>query len=124
MAQDNKRSAFTSVFLLAVFFQVIFVFADMRDTPGRAAVEFARLYYQLDSAMTTRLCDELALDEKNNVASYIQNTAKQANEPIINHQLSDTEKKPSQTFHFPPSLITLTVWSSGVVFPRKNSFPT
>jgi hypothetical protein len=80
MAQDNKRSAFTTVFLLAFFFQAIFVFADTRDTPGKAAVEFARMYYQLDSAMTTRLCDELALDEKNNVASYIQNTAKQANE--------------------------------------------
>ncbi len=31
--------------------------------------------------MTTRLCDELALDEENNVvASYIQSMAKQANE--------------------------------------------
>jgi len=81
MIQDNKRSAFTTVFLLALFFQLIFVFADTRDTPGKAAVEFARMYYQLDSEMATRLCDELAQDEENNVvASYIQNTAKQANE--------------------------------------------
>ena len=81
MAQDNKRSAFTMVFLLAIFFQVIFVFADTRDTPGKAAVEFARMYYQLDSAMATRLCDELALDEENKVvASYIQSTTKQAKE--------------------------------------------
>jgi hypothetical protein len=81
MAQDNKRSAFTMVFLLAFLFQVIFVFADTRDTPGKAAVEFARMYYQLDSAMASRLCDELALDEENNVvAAYIQNAAKEANE--------------------------------------------
>ncbi len=81
MTQDNKRSAFTTVFLLALFLQVIFVYADTRDTPGKAAVEFARMYYQIDPAMATRLCDELALDEENNVvAAYIQNTAKQANE--------------------------------------------
>jgi hypothetical protein len=81
MAQDNKSSAFTTVFLLAFFFQVIFVFADTRDTPGKAAVEFTRLYYHLDPAMASRLCDELALDEENNVvAYYIQSTAKQANE--------------------------------------------
>ena len=70
-----------AVFLLAFFLQIIFVFADTRDTPGKAAVEFARMYYQPDPAMSTRLCDELALDEENNsVASYIQNTAKQARE--------------------------------------------
>jgi hypothetical protein len=81
MTQDNKRSAFTKVFLLAVFFQVVFVFADTRDTPNKAVVEFARMYYQLDSAMATRLCDELALDEEVNVvAAYIQGMAKQANE--------------------------------------------
>ncbi len=81
MTQDNKRSAFTTVFLLAFFFQVVFVFADTRDTPSKAVVEFARMYYQLDAAMTTRLCDELAMDEEVNVvAGYIQSTAKQANE--------------------------------------------
>jgi hypothetical protein len=81
MAQGNKRSAFIAVFLLAFCLQILFVFADTRDTPGKAAVEFAQMYYQLDPAMTTRLCDALALDEENNVvASYIQSTAKQANE--------------------------------------------
>jgi hypothetical protein len=81
MAQDNKRSAFLAVFFLAFFLQIIFVFADTRDTPGKAAVGFARMYYQLDPAMSTRLCDELALDEeKNPVAAYIQNTANQAGE--------------------------------------------
>jgi hypothetical protein len=81
MAQDNKRSAFTSVFFLALIFQVIFVVADMRDTPSKAAVDFARMYYQLDPAMTARLCDELALDDENNVVgAYIQSMAKQANE--------------------------------------------
>lgn len=81
MALDNKRSAFTTVFVLGFFLQIIFVFADTRDTPGKAAVEFAKMYYQLDSAMATRLCDELAKDEENNVvAAYIQSMAKQANE--------------------------------------------
>lgn len=81
MTQDNKRSAFTTVFLLAFFFQVVFVFAETRDTPSKAVVEFTRMYYQLDAAMATRLCDELAMDEEVNVvAAYIQSTAKQANE--------------------------------------------
>ena len=81
MTQDSRRSVFTMVFLPAFFFQVIFIFADTRDTPGKAAVEFARMYYPLDSAMATRLGDELALDEESNmVASCIQSTTKQANE--------------------------------------------
>ena len=81
MNKDNSRPVFITVFLLSFFLQIIFVFADMRDTPGKAAVEFAEMYYQLDSAMVTRLCDELALDEENNVViSYLQNTAAQARE--------------------------------------------
>ena len=69
------------VFFLAFFLQILFVFADARDTPGKAAIEFARMYYQLDPAMASRLCNEMALEEEHNVvASYIQNTAKQANE--------------------------------------------
>jgi hypothetical protein len=81
MAQDNKRSSFTMVLLLALFFQLVFIFADTRDTPGKAAAEFAKMYYQLDAAMSTRLCDELAQDEENNVvAAYIQNMTKEASE--------------------------------------------
>jgi hypothetical protein len=81
MAQDNKRSAFLAVFILAFFLQIVFVFADKRDTPGKAAVEFARMYYQLNPEMTTRLCDQLAQDEENNaVAAYIQSIETQARE--------------------------------------------
>jgi hypothetical protein len=81
MNQDTKRPVFITVFLLSFFLQIIFVFADMRDTPGKAAVAFAKMYYQLDSAMVTRLCDELALDDENNaVISYLQNTAAMAME--------------------------------------------
>ena len=74
MAQDNKRSVFATVFILAFLFQLVFVFADTRDTPGKAVVEFARMYYQLDSEMATILCDELALDEENNVVASIFKT--------------------------------------------------
>ncbi len=81
MAQDGKFSAFMAVFFLGILLQVILVYADTRDTPGKAAVAFARMYYQLDPAMSTRLCDELAMDEeKNTVAAYLQNTADQARE--------------------------------------------
>ncbi len=73
MIQDNKRPVFIMVLLLSIFLQGIFVYADTRDTPARAVVEFANMYYHLDVAMASRLCDDLALDEeKNVVAAYIQ----------------------------------------------------
>jgi hypothetical protein len=74
MRNDSNRSVFLMVLMLSVFLQVIFIYTDTRDTPDRAAVEFAVMYYQLDEAMTSRLCDELAQDEeKNIVPAYIQN---------------------------------------------------
>jgi hypothetical protein len=81
MNHDNKRTVFIMVVLLSLILQVVFVLADMQDTPGKAAVAFARMYYQLDSAMASRLCDELAQDEeKDVVVSYIQRAAAQAKE--------------------------------------------
>lgn len=81
MAQDNRRGAFLMVFVIAFILQVIFIYADTRDTPALAVVEFSRMYYQLDPAMSARLCSDLAQnEEKNVVATYIQNTASQARE--------------------------------------------
>jgi len=81
MNHDNKRTVFITVGLLSLILQIVFVFADMRDTPGKAAVEFARMYYQLDLTMTSRLCDELAQDEEKDVViSYVQKAAAQAKE--------------------------------------------
>jgi hypothetical protein len=74
MINHSKRSAFSMLLLLSVFLQGVFIYIDSQDTPDRVAVEFAKMYYQLDEAMTSRLCDELAQDEEKNVVpAYIEN---------------------------------------------------
>lgn len=81
MTNDSNRSVFFMVLLLSIVLQAVFAYTDTRDTPDRAVEEFARKYYQLDETMTTRLCDELALDEeKNIVPAYIQNVTSLARE--------------------------------------------
>ena len=81
MTTDGNRSVFFLVLLLAIFLQAVFAYTDTRDTPDRAVEEFAKKYFQLDDTMTSRLCDELALDEeKNIVPAYIQSMTSLARE--------------------------------------------
>jgi hypothetical protein len=48
--------------LLAVFLQILFVYADQKATPGRVAREFSKAYYALDPAMEIMLCQQLQAD--------------------------------------------------------------
>jgi len=78
--KGNKFISITLVILLGVFFQVLFVFGDMRDTPGKAVTEFAEAYFCFDDAvMTARLCEESrTADETDVVGQYVFNAHENA----------------------------------------------
>jgi nucleotide-binding universal stress UspA family protein len=64
MTHDQKSTVFALALLLAMFLQVLFVFADQMDTPGRATVQFAKAYYSLDPSMRKLLCSEALENEE------------------------------------------------------------
>jgi len=75
MADSNKGSIITGtifIIVIAFFLQVMFVYAQNSDTPNKAATEFTRAYFGLDSSMADRLCQEsLIVDGVNVVDSYL-----------------------------------------------------
>ena len=78
MAQ-NKILIITLTILLGIILQVIFVFADCKDTPYRVAVEFARAYYNLDPSMSELICEEKKIvDDVDVVDRYIDLAEKEA----------------------------------------------
>ena len=54
MDSGTKFLTFTSILMLALILQVVLAVADQRDTPEKAAVEFAEAYYWLDPSMADR----------------------------------------------------------------------
>jgi len=48
MDSGGKFLTFTSIIILAVILQGVLVIAEQRETPDKAAVEFARAYFWLD----------------------------------------------------------------------------
>ncbi|MBC2694065.1 MAG: hypothetical protein HF982_02040 [Desulfobacteraceae bacterium] len=75
MADCNKSSIIIGaifIVVIAFFLQVMFVFAENSDTPNKAATEFTKAYFGLDSSMADRLCQEtLIVDGVNVVDKYI-----------------------------------------------------
>lgn len=82
MAESNKGSLIiTTVVVLLIGFvlQLMFVSADTTDTPNKAATEFTKAYFGLDSSMADRLCqDSLIVDSVNVVDKYIDGVATKA----------------------------------------------
>lgn len=69
------------VILLGIAFQVIFVFAETKDTPNKAAVKFAEAYFKFDPAMKSMLCSKLVDDqEQDYIAIYINESSLRAND--------------------------------------------
>ena len=75
MANSIKGSLIIAVIVTVVitfFIQVLFVSADIKDTPNKAITEFTKAYFGLDSSMADRLCQEsLIVDGVNVVDKYI-----------------------------------------------------
>jgi hypothetical protein len=67
------------VILLGIALQVVFVCAEIKDTPNKAAVEFAEAYFKFDPAMKYMLCSKLTDDqEQDYVAKYIYQSSMRA----------------------------------------------
>jgi hypothetical protein len=81
MTQSYKLISISLAIVLAVFLQVLFVFADNQSSPSRAAAEFARAYFAYDATgMMDRLCaDSQLVDDVNPVAQYVYEARREAN---------------------------------------------
>ncbi len=63
MDSGGKFLTFTSILILALILQGLLIINETRETPDKAAVEFARAYFWLDPTMAERLCSELSRTE-------------------------------------------------------------
>lgn len=59
MNTGTKFLAITAVIVLAFLLQAVLILMEKRETPAKAAVEFAKAYYMRDPSMAERLCGEL-----------------------------------------------------------------
>ncbi len=67
------------VIILAVFIQVMCIFADSQDTPNKALVEFASDYFAYDPDMADLLCEDyLIVDDVDQVKAYIAESRERA----------------------------------------------
>ena len=81
MIQLSKTAGIIIVLIIGFFIQILFAFADTRDTPNKAAVEFAKAYFMLDKSMAKKICRErLASDEMDVIDQHIYLAEKQASE--------------------------------------------
>ncbi len=79
MDSGTRFLTFTSILMLALILQVVLAVADQRDTPEKAAVEFAAAYFWLEPSMSERLCRELASAAKADpVASFLERKENEA----------------------------------------------
>jgi hypothetical protein len=81
MTQLSKSAGIVLVLVCGFILQVLLVFADKRDTPNRAVVEFSKAYFMLDESMAERICKErLASGEMDVVDQYIYMAGQEAKE--------------------------------------------
>jgi len=65
--------------LIGVVLQGLLILADLKPTPGKAAVEFAKAFYRVDPAMASLLCSKSSgMGEGNVVEEYIQGVTQAA----------------------------------------------
>nr|MBC8362948.1 hypothetical protein [Candidatus Desulfatibia profunda] len=58
MTRMNKIAALILILIVGACVQVLFSFADCKDTPGIAVAEFSKAYFKLDKSMAKRICVE------------------------------------------------------------------
>lgn len=79
MQQGQRFFTIIAVLCLALVVQVVAIFADTRDTPVKAAVGFAKAYFNVDPAMANYLCNEfIEQEDQNLVQDYIDQVADEA----------------------------------------------
>jgi hypothetical protein len=76
-----QRNNWILVVILAVCLQVVYVFADCRQTATGTAIDFSKAYFLLDADMEKYMCSELAGDaDESAAASYLQAMTDEARE--------------------------------------------
>ena len=81
MTQLSKGAGIILVLVCGFILQVLLVFADTRDTPNKAVVQFSKAYFELDKSMMERICKErLASEEVDVVDQYIYQAGQEAKE--------------------------------------------
>lgn len=81
MAKYNSLITITLVIFLGCLIQAALHFAESRDTPTKAVLEFSKAYFQLDPSMSERLCEERkTVDDVDVATEYIRTVAKEASQ--------------------------------------------
>jgi hypothetical protein len=135
MANRSNNSAWILVVILAVCLQVVYVFADCRQTATGTAIDFSKAYFLLDADMEKYMCSELAGDaDESAAASYLQAMTDEARErgfgtgmvrQSIYHVKTETlaQDAESATIHLkacvePASILYLPMWPSCSTWAR------
>ncbi len=99
MFQLSKSAGIIIVLIIGFFIQILFAFADTRDTPSSAVVEFSKAYFQLDKSMAKKVCNEnLVSDEIDVIDQYIYLAEKDAgvrgfDKNLVKYKLYNIETK-------------------------------
>jgi len=81
MANRGNVSMWILLVVLAVCLQVVFVFADCKQSATKTAVDFSKAYFLLDDHMEAYLCNDLVGDEDESAASaYLRSMTAEARE--------------------------------------------
>ena len=79
MANRSNISAWILLVVLAVCLQVVFVFADCKQSATKTAVDFSKAYFLLDEDLESYLCEDLVGDEDETAATaYLCSKADEA----------------------------------------------
>ena len=79
MDSGTKFLSVTAVIVLAVMLQVFFIVTENKESPAKAAIDFAKAYYNQDTAISKRLCQEILENEDVDVVgTYVNQVADEA----------------------------------------------
>ena len=70
MEQFNRLKPFALAILAGLILQIILVFADCKDSPSRAVIDFSKAYFMLNPKMADRLCEERRTMDDVKVVDY------------------------------------------------------
>jgi hypothetical protein len=79
MNDDTGSTKIAMVLLFAFLLQVVFIIADNKQTPYKAAIDFSKAYFSIDEKMYDLVCSDLAGDgEDSTVTAYFRAKADEA----------------------------------------------
>jgi hypothetical protein len=85
MAQLSRSGGIILVLIVGFIIQLLFSFADLRDTPNKVAVEFSKAYFNLDKSMAKKICKKrLVSDDIDVIDEYLYVKAKEAKDRGFN----------------------------------------